>query len=84
MADRALYIDVDIDSGTTSFDITIEGHSGERLPYYEGSYEVDPRKVSQTLETANKSMADDVTVNAIFYSEVANPSGGDTVYIGME
>lgn len=80
--DRALYLDVSIQTDNY-IDVTIEGSSGERLPYYEGSYEVDPRKVEQVLETANKSMADDVTVNAIFYSEVSNPYG-DTVFIGME
>lgn len=54
------------------------------LPYYDGEYTVDPRKVSQTLDTKDKSMSSNVTINAIFYSEVSNPSGGGTVYIGKE
>ena len=94
MADRALYLDVSIQtdnyidiaiaSNQTALDFTIEGSSESRLPYYEGSYEVDPRKIQQILETANKSMENDVVINPIFYSEVENPAGGNTVYIGME
>lgn len=71
--DNELYLDVEL----------IGGGSG-RLPNYLGPYTVDPRKVDQTLETKNKSMTDDVTVNAIYYSEVTNLGGGYTAYIGME
>ena len=55
---------------------------GERLPNYEGSYEITPRVVEQTLETKDKSMIDDVTVNAIPYVEVSNVGGGFTATIG--
>lgn len=65
-------------------DVELVGGGDGRLPNYTGDYEVDPRKVSQTLETKNKSMTDDVTVNAIYYSEVTNQGGGYTAYIGME
>lgn len=51
---------------------------------YSGPYEVDPRKVEQILDTAHKSMARDVTVNAIAYIEVGNLSGGTTATIGYE
>lgn len=51
---------------------------------YDGSYEVYPRKVAQTLDTANKFMANDLTIDAINYSEVPNLSGGNTVNIGFE
>ena len=51
---------------------------------YEGPYEVIPRKVAQTLETADKLMISDVEVDPINYSEVDNPSGGLTVNIGYE
>lgn len=55
---------------------------GERLPNYEGSYEITPRVVEQMLETKDKSMVDDVTVNAIPYVEVSNVGGGFTATIG--
>lgn len=55
---------------------------GERLPNYEGSYEITPRVVEQMLETKDKSMIDDVTVNAIPYVEVSNVGGGYTATIG--
>lgn len=51
---------------------------------YDGSYEVYPRKIAQTLDTANKFMADDLTVDAINYSETSNPEGGITINIGFE
>lgn len=51
---------------------------------YPGPYEVFPRKVDQTLDTADKLLTDDITVNAINYSEVDNPIGGKTVNIGYE
>lgn len=63
---------------------TISGSGKEMLPYYEGPYVVDPRKVSQELETEQTSMHEDVVVNSIFYSEVLNPQGGNTVTIGLE
>lgn len=65
-------------------DIELVGGGSGRLPYYMGDYTVDPRKVAQTLGTKNKSMREDVTVNAIFYSETATVGGGMTAYIGME
>lgn len=55
---------------------------GDRLPNYEGSYEITPRVVEQMLETKDKSMIDDVTVNAIPYVEVSNVGGGFTATIG--
>lgn len=55
---------------------------GDRLPNYEGSYEITPRVVEQMLETKDKSMIDDVTVNAIPYVEVSNVGGGYTATIG--
>lgn len=79
-----LHLNVSIQTDEKFIDIDIAGEKDPRLPYYEGAYVVDPRKVSQTLETANKSMSDDVTINEIFYSEVENLSGGNTAFIGME
>lgn len=60
--------------------IETKGH----LPWYEGEYVVAPRTVEQVLETKNKSLRDDVTVEAIHYSSVLNPSGGQTVNIGFD
>ena len=77
-----LNLDIEV---SPEINITIEEGGGfSPLPYYEGSYNVIPRKVEQLLETKNKSMRDDVTVDPINYSEVANPQGGKTVNIGYE
>lgn len=65
-------------------DVELIGGGSGRLPYYTGDTVVDPRKVDQTLATANKSMREDITVNAIYYAETANVGGGNTAYIGMD
>lgn len=49
---------------------------------YTGEYEVQPSFENQTLLTAHKLLARNVTVEAIEVSTVSNPSGGNTVYIG--
>lgn len=51
-------------------------------PTYDGPYEVTPHFFEQTLETNNKLMTDDVTVEIIPAHEVTNPQGGLTVTIG--
>jgi hypothetical protein len=51
-------------------------------PTYGGPYEVTPHFFEQTLETNNKLMTDDVTVEVIPAHEVTNPAGGLTVTIG--
>lgn len=55
---------------------------GEPLPEYDGDYFVIPRVESQTLNTTNKTMTADVTVDVIPISMVSNLSGGLTVNIG--
>ena len=75
----------DVDIVQNDFDIDFAEAiivQGERLPNYEGSYEITPRVVEQMLETKDKSMIDDVTVNAIPYVEVSNVGGGFTATIG--
>lgn len=52
------------------------------VPFYTGAYEVDPTFETQTLATAMKYLAEDVTVNAIEVDTVSNLQGGNTVYIG--
>lgn len=52
---------------------------------YTGSYEVTPKAhTSQTLETANKIMTDDVTISEVPFYNVSNSSGGLTSYIAKE
>lgn len=97
MIDRVLHIAVDVkeeqipviidvvDDITIPLDVAIqEGVGGGRLPYYEGEYEITPRKIEQILETKNTSMSNDVTVFAIPYAEVGNLGGGLTATIGIE
>lgn len=51
---------------------------------YRGPYEVIPKAYdNQTLETKDKHMLDDVTVNKVPYYETSNRYG-DTVYIAAE
>ena len=75
-------------SGTLSALHTIEGELSNAgviyrpVPEYEGEYIVDPSFDEQILETKDKKMTDDVTVNAIMVNTVSNPAGGNTVYIG--
>lgn len=66
------------------FDVSVEMGSAGRLPDYDGSYEVTPRLVEQVLPTKDKSMTDDLTVKEIGVLRVTNPSGGDTVTIGID
>ncbi len=51
-------------------------------PIYDGEYSVTPRFYEQTLETKEKLMIDDVTVEIIPAYEVPNIAGGLTVTIG--
>lgn len=81
-----MYEDLDIIiEETPIINLTIEeGGGGSPLPYYDGEYSVVPRKIEQVLETKNKSMRDDVTIDPINYAEVTNPQGGKTATIGFE
>lgn len=49
---------------------------------YTGDYNVIPRVYEQTLETKDKVMTDNVTVEVIPLSKVINLSNGYTVTIG--
>ena len=59
-----------------------ESIRGGDYPDYTGAYEVTPTTAAQTLETQNRVMAENVTVNEIPYYETTNESGGYTVIIG--
>ena len=50
--------------------------------YYDGSYIVTPKVTPQVLSTAEKKMADDLTVKEIPYYEVSNQANGKTIIIG--
>lgn len=82
LQDGYLPLDVSLETGNV-LDITFDAQAGGRLPYYDGDYSVSPRLEQQTLHTKNKSMHDDVIIDPIFYSEVSNPEGGETIYIGI-
>lgn len=84
LSESSQALDVFLSDSNQTLDVELFGGGAGRFPYYDGAYVVDPRKVAQVLETKDKSMSDDVTINAIFYSEVSNPAGGDTCYIGIE
>lgn len=71
--DSALSVDLD----TAIIVTNIEGE------HYDGETIVDPTFSTQTLETRNKVMDDDVTVNSIYVGKTTNVSGGYTVYVGM-
>ena len=51
---------------------------------YDGDYSVVPKAEAQQLPTKKKYMEDNITITAIPYFDVANPSGGQTIYIGSE
>lgn len=70
MSEMSQTIDVDIG------EFTIIDHEA-----YSGVYEVTPDGSTQTLDTDNKVLTRDVTVNPIPYYETSNPSG-TTVFIG--
>lgn len=59
------------------------GGSSE-MAQYTGNYQVTPTSSGQTLETGQKFLADDITVQAIPFSSVENSAGGTTVTIGNE
>lgn len=61
---------------------TLHYAKSKPLPYYEGEYELTPVWENVTLETKQKSMKEDVTMQAIPYAEVDNLAGGKTVIIG--
>lgn len=67
-------------SGVLSGDLSMESTSYQT---YGGSYDITPSTESQTLNTMNKVMADDVLVREIPYFETSNEYG-KTIYIGSE
>lgn len=78
-----MIIDAELISPDHIMDVELEiGHSAViPQPEYEGPYEVTPTIEGFTLETKDKTMADDLSVLSIPYQEVSNPQGGETVII---
>lgn len=74
--------DLDDMSFDPEFDVAVNTQ-GDVVPYT-GDYIVDPDFATQTLETKEKYMLDNVTVNPIEVARVSNPAGGRTIYIGGE
>lgn len=74
--------------GTISSDTVLAGafipsivvREGE-LPDYDGPYTVIPESIKQVLDTTNKSLRDDISINPIPYYDVSNQYGR-TIYIG--
>lgn len=50
---------------------------------YPGPYEVEPHYYDQELATRGLIMNQNVLVNEIYVGRVTNPSGGNTVTIGV-
>lgn len=68
--------------GNAEWNVCI-GINGHELPPYTGETIVTPKAFqSTTLQTAYKSVYENITVLEIPYNEVSNPSGGTTVSIG--
>lgn len=74
-------IEGELSSGEVVLDTYLEIGSDGRLPNYDGDYVITPKTYQQTLPTKNTSMLDDITIDPIPYSEVSNPSGGNTINI---
>ena len=84
----AFNIDLEIssDKEDMAFNIDLSDHDDILIGFdfegvYTGSYEIDPTVNGYTLETANKRMLKDLTVNQIGVSTVDNAQGGFTVTI---
>ena len=61
--------------------LTLHLEAGHSIDWYNGQYEVVPKRQDQTLPTKDKTMREDVTVFEIPYFQTANPYG-NTYVIG--
>lgn len=70
-------------SGSVVLEGSLSGSLSMPVGYedYTGPYEVTPKVESQSLNTADKHMAHDVTIEPIPYYEVSNQNG-KTIIIG--
>ena len=63
--------------------VVIERAETQSREKYEGETTVRPSTEREiTLETREKIVREDITVEKIYFSETSNAQGGETVYIG--
>lgn len=64
--------------------VSLKGSLSKHVGYseYNGKYEVTPKTEKQTLETKDKHLNDNITINSIPYVTSDNSAGGVTVTIG--
>lgn len=79
-------IDLDINNGKS---VNIGGLEDSvftyQAPVYEGEYDITPKAYEeQVLQTKEKTLLENVTVQKVPYYEVSNGSGGNTVNIAIE
>lgn len=67
------------DSIDIGFQVAIREVGGKP---YTGLYTVVPNFEIQELDTKDKLLRDNITVDPIEVSRVSNPAGGKTIYIG--
>ncbi len=75
--------------GELSLNLQMDGEPSNTIkvverdaPTYTGQTTVDPDFSGTVLETAQKIVLSNITVNPIQVESVSNPTGGRTVYIG--
>lgn len=70
--------------GSLSPAINLTGHvcMPDGYDIYSGDYNIIPETFSQTIESKNKVMKNDVTIAGIPFYEVSNTEGGTTCIIG--
>lgn len=62
-----------------------EDEPSEEHDHYTGTYSVTPKAFqTQTLETADKMLSEDIVIGEIPYYQTSNNSGGITSYIAKE
>lgn len=58
------------------------GRKIENSEIYEGAYSIRPATASQTLETKDKLLTDNLEIEEIPFGEISNLNGGTTITIG--
>lgn len=87
LEEQNLILDVDLEVKSLELDVDIEVGTiigDDFKERYKGPYIVIPKIEQTILETNDKVMEDDVTINSIPYQEVENIQGGETVIIAFE
>ena len=94
MSDKELDIQISIEQEIPDIQLSISENNpeiefavesgGDTHETYDGEYEVDPKFFEDTvLNTKNKVMIKNVTVNEIRVEKVTSPTGGYVYYIGL-